>query len=65
MYALGIGVVRDRVLAYAWAGLAMDDSRAACRRYRRAEDLHSILDAEMSPEQLQEARHLAEGWSRE
>jgi TPR repeat protein len=60
MYRRGEGVPLDLVQAYLWASLA---ARQESHVQKIAQRLQEVLTAEMSPEQVTEAKRLAGAWA--
>ncbi len=63
MFAMGSGMPQDPVMAYMWLDLAAGSGAVhAGAIYADAVSYRDMVAAEMTPEQLAEARRLAEEW---
>ena len=58
MYAAGVGVQRDYVLAHMWLSLAVSPSMGS----KRAAAKRDIIERSMLPVEIAEARKRAEAW---
>lgn len=65
MHARGIGVSRDPVRGLMWLSLALQDREADAGFRLQVVSMAALLKKEMTPEQIAEARVLAEAWKPE
>ncbi len=63
IYATGLGVTKDHTRSYMWLSLSIDGSKDKQAPFiQKATELSNAIVKEMTPQQIGEARELAEKW---